>query len=222
MPPLRIASEIRLKPSSSSRCGSTVSASFPISAKRWSRIQGTAVNCTRWVSSCRQTQSRKSAGSTSSSRSTWTTLGATRSSRPFGSKKGSNWPSTRLDMKPSSPPTSAAVIREPTAWVNAPGLPRRSVILSITGESRVAKPSAFAWIQAGRSTTSTGAVRSPASRPVNPRTYAVERSAPARSSATVAAASSWLTTGPEPAIRDPSVTASCQSTISVVMVRSLR
>ena len=31
-----------------------------------------------------------------------------------------------------------------------------------------------------------------------------------------------LTTGPAPASRDPSVTASCQSTISVVMVRSLR
>ena len=30
----------------------------------WSRSHGTAVNCTRWVSSCMQTQSRKSAGST--------------------------------------------------------------------------------------------------------------------------------------------------------------
>ncbi len=85
------------------------------------------------------------------------------------------------------------------------------------GVSRVAKPSAFAWIHAGRSTTRTGAVRSPASRPVNPRTYAVERSAPSRSSATVAAASSASTTGPDPASRDPSETASCQSTISVVM-----
>ncbi len=125
-------------------------------------------------------------------------------------------------MKPSRPPTSAAVIREPTACVNGPGLPRRSATESMIGVRSEANPSAFAWIQAGRSTTRTGAVRSPASRPVNARTYAVDRSAPARSSATVAAASSSLTTGPAPASRDPNVTASCQSTISVVMVRSLR
>ena len=46
------------------------------------RSHGTAVNWTRWVSSCRQTQSRKSVGSTWSSRSTCTMFGATRSSRP--------------------------------------------------------------------------------------------------------------------------------------------
>src|SRR4051794_9707634 len=217
-----MASVMRLRPSSSIRCGSMVSARPPISWKRWSRIHGTAVNCTRWVSSCRHTQSRKSVGSTSSSRSTWTTLGATRRSRPLGSWNGSNWPRTRLDMNPRRPPTSAPVIREPTAWVNAPGSPRRSVILSMTGVRRVENPSALAWIHAGRSTTRTGAVRSPASRPVKPRTYAVDRSAPSRSSATMAAASSDSTTGPDPASREPSVTASCQSTICVVMVRSLR
>ncbi len=48
-----------------------------ISPSRWSRSQGTAVNCVRCVSSCRHTHRRKSWGSTSSSRSTWTMFGAT-------------------------------------------------------------------------------------------------------------------------------------------------
>ena len=123
-------------------------------------------------------------------------------------------------MKPSSPPTSAPVIREPTAWVTAPGGPFFSVTLAITGPSSWANPSAFAWIHAGRSTTSTGAVRAPASSPVKSRTYDVERSAPARSSSTVAAASLGDTCGPAPAIRDPRDTARPQSTISVVMSRA--
>src|SRR6185312_16124542 len=51
----------------------------------------------------------------------------------------------------------------------------------------------------------------------NSLTYDVDRSAPSRSSATVAAASSAVTCGPAPASRDPIETASSQSTISVVI-----
>ena len=85
--------------------------------------------------------------------------------------------------------------------------------LSTTGPSRVANASALACTHPARSTTSTGAVRSAAARPVNSRTSAVDRSAPARSSATVAAASSRLTVGPSPARREPIRTARSQSTI---------
>ena len=77
----------------------------------------------------------------------------------------------------------------------------------------VAKPSAFAWIQPGRSTTRTGAVRSLATRPVNSRTSGVEWSAPARSSSTASAASARETCGPSPTRRDPTRTARSQSTI---------
>ncbi len=143
-----------------------VSASAPISANRWSRIQGTAVNCTRCVSSCRHTHSRKSAGSTCSSRSTWTMFGATSSSRPWGAWKGSNWPSTLLARKPSSSPTSAPVTRDPTARETPLGAPFLSDSLSITGPRTVEKPSALACTHPRRSTTSTGAVRSSATSPV--------------------------------------------------------
>ena len=78
-------------------------------------------------------------------------------------------------MKPSRPPTSAAVIREPTAWVIAPGLPRRSVIESMIGVRRAGEPvGSPPGSSAGRPTTSTGAVPlRPASRPVKARTCAV-------------------------------------------------
>src|SRR5215212_702773 len=123
-------------------------------------------------------------------------------------------------MNPSNPPTSAPVIREPTAWVTGPGVPFFSATFSITGPISRAKPSVFARIQADLSTTRTGAVSAPASSPVKSWTYAVERSAPLRSSATVAAASAAETSGPAPARRDPIETASSQSTMSVVMSRA--
>ena len=119
--PPRTASESRLSPSSRRRVGSICSASFSIWPKRWSRIHGTAVNCTRWVSSCRQTHSRKSVGFAPISRSTCTMLGATSSSRPAGSWNGSNWPSTLPPRKPSTAPTSAPVMREPTALLTPVG-----------------------------------------------------------------------------------------------------
>ncbi len=69
------------------------------------RSQATEVNWVRWVSSCRHTQRRKSAGSTPSSRSIMTMLGATSVSRPAGAsvaaasgsggRNSSYWPSTR-------------------------------------------------------------------------------------------------------------------------------
>ena len=52
------------------------------------------------------------------------------------------------------------MIREPIASANAEGGPFFSWSLSTSGPITVAKPSALAWIQPGRSTTSTGAVRS--------------------------------------------------------------
>ena len=180
------------------------------------------MNCTRWVSSCRQTQSRKSVGSTPSSRSTWTMLGATSSSRPAGSWNGSNWPSTREPRKPSSSPTSAPVTRDPIARPSGPGAPFFDEILSTSGVRMVAKPSALACTQPARSTTRTGAVRSPALRPVKSRTRPVDLSASARSSATAASAWAREISGPSPANRDPIRTARSQSIIAVGPVGSGR
>ncbi len=132
-----------------------VSANFWICPNMWSRIHGTAVNCTRWVSSCRQTQSRKSCGSAWSSRSTCTMLGATSSSRPSGSWNGSNWPSTFDARKPSTLPTSAPVTLEPMAAVSPVG-GFFSVSLSTIGASSVANASALACTQLARSTPAPG------------------------------------------------------------------
>src|ERR1022692_4093448 len=72
----------------------------------YGRSHGTEVNWVRCVSSCRQTQRRKSLGLTPSSRSTITMFGATSVSRPGGAsgvgasgsggRNSSYWPSTRL------------------------------------------------------------------------------------------------------------------------------
>ena len=62
------------------------------------------------------------------------------------------------------------MIREPIASVSGHGAPFFSCSFSISGAITVANPSALAWIHPGRSTTSTGAVRSLATRPVNSRT----------------------------------------------------
>ena len=142
---------------------------MPISERRWSVIQGTAVNCTRWVSSCRQTQSRKSCGSASSSRSACTMFGATSSSRPCSpgaSWNGSNWPEHL-----------GAEEAEHRAELDA-GDPRPDRL----GQRRRARPSSPAACRSaarsrsrsrrrwpgsspGRSTTSTGAVRSLGDQP---------------------------------------------------------
>ena len=211
-PPPLSASVTRLKPSSSSVVGSRVSAMACISPKRWSRIHGTAVNCTRWVSSCRHTQSRKSCGSAPSSRSTCTMLGATSSSRPDGSKNGSNWPSTLPARKPSSAPTSAPVTREPTARASPVGRALlRGELLDDRPEDRgepvrvgldPARPvddqdrgGAVVGDQAGELADQPG-------RPVGARAQLGD------GGGGVLAADA----GPSPAIREPSVTARSQST----------
>ncbi|CAM5391439.1 hypothetical protein SGLAM104S_00548 [Streptomyces glaucescens] len=126
------------------------------------------MNCVRWVSSCRHTQSRKSCGGTSSSRSTWTMFGATSSSRPpppapagrsrVAGAKVSYWPRTREARKDSSMPSSTPVTLPPTAPRTAPPgeLPRRSCIFSSSGRRISRKPATFARTQPGRSTTRTG------------------------------------------------------------------
>src|SRR3954454_8287210 len=116
-------------------------------------------------------------------------------------------------MKPRRPPTSRPVTLEPTASVKAFGVPRLACSFSISGLITSAKLSAFAWIQPVRSTTSTGAVRSCATSPVNSRTRPVDRFASSRSSATTASASGRVITGPGPAIREAAATARSQSII---------
>ncbi|BAU84242.1 hypothetical telomeric sfiI 20 protein 3 [Streptomyces laurentii] len=129
---------------------------------------GTAVNWVRWVSSWRQTQRRKSRGVTSSSRSTWTMLGATSSSRPpppaaagrsrVAGAKVSYWPRMREARKDRSMPSSTPVTLPPTALRTAPpGVPeRRSRILSSSGVRSSRKPATLALTQPARSTTRTG------------------------------------------------------------------
>ena len=117
-----------------------------------------------------------------------------------------------MPRKPSISPTSPPVTREPTASAKGDGVPFFSVSLSTIGARILAKPSALACTQPARSTTSTGAVPAVVCRPVNSLTSGVERSAPSRSSTTAAAASSAVTSGPGPAILDPTVTAKSQST----------
>ena len=140
----------------------------------WSRIQSTAVNCTRWVSSCRHTQSRKSCGSTSSWRSAWTMLGATSRSRPPSplgpSQNGSNWPRTLLDMNDISAPSSAPLIFSPTTRLIPDGALLAAASLAMTGSIMTLNVSRLASIQRGRSTTRTGAVADVAWRSLNSRT----------------------------------------------------
>ena len=78
----------------------------------WSASHGLARNCTRWVTSCRHTQARKSAGITRNWRSTPITFGYTsRSSPPFDGRNGSYWPRMPCDTNASTAPVCAPVIR---------------------------------------------------------------------------------------------------------------
>ena len=200
----------------------------------WSRSQGTAVNWVRWVSSCRHTHSRKSCGSTSSSRSTWTMLGATSSSRPGGvgsasssvdrsagtsaAAKVSYWPRTREDMNASSIPTSRPVTLPPMTPSAAPpgSSERRACIRSVSGVMIVRKPATLALTQPGRSTTRTGVPPCGEPMPVNSRTWCSDAAACRRSSATAARASSRLTSGPGRTSRVAVDTARFQSTMSAI------
>ena len=132
------------------------------------------MNCTRWVSSCRQTQSRKSVrvGADLALDVHDVRARPAAAGRP-GRRTGRTGRAPCRRGSRAAPPTSAPVTREPTA-LGEPGGRRPSLAGACrrSGPSRVAKPSALACTQPARSTTSTGAVRSPASRPVKSRTSA--------------------------------------------------
>ena len=123
---------------------------FSISHRRWSRIQGTAVNCTRWVSSCRHTQSRKSWGSTCELALDLDDVRRDEQQPPGRARRLVE----RVELaehlaahEPEQRPSSAPVTREPTACANADGAPFLAWSLSISGLTISAKPSAFAWSQ---------------------------------------------------------------------------
>ncbi len=181
---------------------------------------------------------RKSCGSTSSSRSTCTMFGATSSSRPPRAAAGrsrlaganvSYWPRTREARNDSSIPSSTPVTLPPTAPSTAPPgtEERRSSIFCSSGLSTARNPATLALIQPARSTTSTGVScpwrscsvpGSPSvsgrTMRVNARTCSSEDFACRRNSATIARASSRLTSGPGRTNRVAVATARFQSTIS--------
>ena len=190
---------------------SVASTNSPMRERMWSRSQGTAVNCTRWVSSWRHTQRRKSCGSTSSCRSACTMLGATSISRPAAgtspfapadpSQNGSNWPSTLPDMNDIRAPISAPLTFDPMARVAPVGaLPSDSRRVS-TGSISTRNVARLASTHRRRSTTRTGASADVpfcvgACSSVNSRTGASDVAAASRSSATTSATCSGLMSGP--------------------------
>ncbi len=151
------------------------------------RVHGTAVNCTRWVTSCRQTQSRKSVGSTRSWRSTLTMFGATSSNWPSGRSKNSNWPSTLPDRKPTIAPAWTPVTRPPTASPKEPTLPAL-LSRSTSGVMTVFMPAVLTSIQPCRSTTRVSAVTGGSLSSVISATWPAATSASSYSWATTASA----------------------------------
>ena len=159
---------------------------------------GTAVNCSWWVTSCRQTQSRKSAGSTPSFRSVATMLGATSSSRP-PVPKISYWPSTREERKASSPPAWTPVAREPMAVASGAGA--AVLLLGQRLDQRVEQRGHAAGVgvdPAGPVDDGDLGHRSAGGgrRPVSASTCATATAAASCSSRTTAAASSRVVAGP--------------------------
>ena len=159
--------------------GRSAPTSFSISPWMWSRIQGTAVNCTRWVSSCRQTQSRKSVRVDAELALDVHDVGRDQQQPPAAGPPAGRRRTGRTGRAPcrtgsrAAPPTSSAGDPEPTASVDrGRGAAASPGSFSTSGPMTCAKPSALAWTQPARSTTSTGAVRSSATRPVNSRTSA--------------------------------------------------
>ena len=173
----------RSKITSGSRSRASVSA-WISSSMCW-RIQGTAVNCTRWVTSCTHTHSRKSLGSSFNARSTATRFGATSSSCPSGREKNSYWPSTLPDRKASTAPAWAPVTRPPTAVVSRPGC-LVATSLAVNGSITVDMLATLASIQPGRSVTTVAAVTAGSVSRVSSVTRAAARSVAWRSSATTA------------------------------------
>ncbi len=170
-----------------------------------SRSHGTAVNCTRWVSSCMATQSRKSQGSTPISRSAWTMFGATSSRRglPVGAR--SYWPRIFVDINASKAPISAPVTLPPMDVSAAgPALGAPDWIFATTGSNRARIESTLAAAQPARSTTRTGADPGGETIRAVSATGATARRAAVRNASTTSAASSGPTCGPEPASRPSS------------------
>ena len=168
----------------------------------WPCSQGAGANWVRWVTSCRQTQSRKSPGSTSSSRSVATMFGATSVSRPAGaSPPGRPRPTRRAEQLelPQHPggeiaeqaadlePGCARTDRcgdAPAVWLDCARAPHRDRV-----GDRTLKLSTLARIQSGRSTTTVSALPDAVSSPVISATWRSARSASRRRSSTVATAS---------------------------------
>ena len=217
-PPLPRASGNRLRTCcirSASSLGVGVSSPARVVA-RWimcSRNHGTAVNWIRCVSSCIHTQARKSAASTSNSRSTCTRFGATSSRRgvPWGAR--SYCPRTLLAMNAISAPDSAPVIFAPTPMPGAVALILRSAAtLAKTGVMSAAIESILSSIHRGRSTTRAGGAIPGASIREVSATGAWASAAACRMAATMSAASAALTAGPADTRRRPVALANSQST----------
>ena len=74
--------------------------------------------------------------------------------------------------------------------------PLASLSLAVSGAASSSMPSAVAFTQPGRSTTSASSTGSPCPRPVVSRTTSSARAENARRSATTSAASAAVTVGP--------------------------
>ena len=163
LPPLRrrTASEIRLRPSSRSLVGSTVSRERVHLAEQvvaHPRHGGELHPVGLLVEADPEPEVGGSARRARARRGRcWARPAA---AGRTASWNGSNWPSTLPPGSPAAAPTSAPVTREPTAGRQPGRRPFLSESLSTIGASTAEKPSALAWTQPARSTTSTGAVRS--------------------------------------------------------------
>ncbi len=110
------------------------------------------------------------------------------------------------------------VTLEPTAVITEPGWGMfPSAIRCTSGSNTTRKPSTFARIQPGRSTTATRPSSGEPGKPVSSRTGSATSSANWRSSATTFLASAMLTCGPGLTQRTPVAVATCQSIICVVL-----
>ncbi len=225
LPPSRTASgrlrtTIDRREASWSGSGTRSTLSARVRSSMCSRSHGTAVNCTRWVSSCRHTHWRKSAGSRSSSRSTSTTLGATSSSWGVPPGARSYCPRTLLARKAISAPVSPPVTLPPTAAAAGPtGLVREARSLSWTGAIIPRIERTLASIHPPRSTTRAGSALAGACMRAVSATCWAERTAASRRARTASAASAGVTWGPRGTRRRPVAAAKSQSTSSVVSGR---
>ena len=149
-------------------------------------------------------------GATSSSRP-----GVVAASAPYGGNS-SYCPSTLVARNASNDPVCTPVTFDPTESASVEDDGRFSWIFSISGSSTVRKPEALAWIQPGRSTTTTEAPdvwSAGTCNPVNAATWPCASAANALSCVTAARASSGVTAGPGLTSLRPVVTARSQSTI---------